>query len=181
MRSSIETNIPMAMQLEFASYASEFSGRPIRQLVLDNRYGIETYAENGAWILQPDRARVRSALAAFFSPPVSADSDSAVALANPDWVRIEILNGTGEPGVAAFARDMLQKQGWQVVLIGDADRSDYGRTIVINYGVPDELVAQVSSDLDLGSELTSLHGLNVTAPIDVRIVVGRDILSHIQQ
>lgn len=180
MRSSIETDIPMAMQLEFANYIGEFSGRPIRQLVLDNNYGYETYAENGAWILMPDRARVRSALAAFFSPLTEGDSN-AVALANPDWVRIEILNGTGEPGVAAKARDLLQKQGWQVVLIGDADRSDYGRTIVINYGVPDELVDRVSSDLELESEPTSLHGLNVTAPIDMRIVVGRDILSHFQQ
>lgn len=179
MRSSIETDIPMALQLEMANYLSGNSLREVRQLVLDNQYGIETYADNGAWILLPDRARVRTALATFFAPPVSGVD--AVAAAKPDWVRIEVLNGTGEPGVAAATRDLLVSQGWQVVSIGDADRSDYGRTIIINYGVPDDLVAKVGTDLELEPSLSSLHGLNASAPVDVRIVVGRDFLSHLPQ
>jgi hypothetical protein len=95
-------------------------------------------------------------------------------------VRIEVLNGTGEPGVAAATRDLLQSQGWQVVSIGDADRNDYGRTIIINYGVPDELVQRVGTDLELDPNLSRLHGLNISAPVDVRIVVGRDFLTHLR-
>jgi LCP family protein required for cell wall assembly len=177
MRSSIETDVPMALQLEMANYLSGNSLREVRQLVLDSRYGEETYADNGAWILLPDRTRVRTALATFFAPPTISN---ATALANPDWVRIEILNGTGEPGVAAATRDLLVSQGWQVVSIGDADRSDYGRTIIINYGVPDDLVAKVGTDLELAPSLSSLHGLNSSAAVDVRIVVGRDFLVHLQ-
>jgi LCP family protein required for cell wall assembly len=180
MRSSIDTDIPMATQLELANYLSSSSLREVRQLVLDNRYGEETYSEEGAWILKPDRARVLTALANFFAPPAATNS-SAVAMGKPEWVRIEILNGTGEPGVAAQTRDLLQSQGWQVVSIGDADRSDYGRTIIINYGVPDELVERVGVDLELDPALSSLQGLNVSAPVDVRIVVGRDFLSHLQE
>lgn len=177
MRSSIETDIPMALQLEFANYLRTHSLREVRQLVLDNRFGVETYADNGAWILLPDRSLVRSALANFFATETEG---SAVALADPTWVRIEVLNGTGEPGVAARTRDLLQSQGYQVVSIGDADRSDYERTIIINYGVPDELVKRVGTDLELEPNRSSLHGLNVSAPIDVRIVVGRDFLGHLQ-
>jgi LCP family protein required for cell wall assembly len=177
MRSSIETDIPMALELEFANYLSGGSVQEIRQLVLDNRFGQETYSADGAWILMPDRARVRAALDSFFYP--DPDGTNSVALADPAWVRIEVLNGTGEPGVAARTRDMLQSQGWQVVSIGDADRSDYGRTIIINYGVPDELVEKVGTSLDLEPNLSSLHGLNVAAPVDVRIVVGRDFLAHL--
>jgi LCP family protein required for cell wall assembly len=180
MRSSIDTDIPMATQLELANYLSSSSLREVRQLVLDNRYGEETYSEEGAWILKPDRARVLTALANFFAPPAATNS-SAVAMGKPEWVRIEILNGTGEPGVAAQTRDLLQSQGWQVVSIGDADRSDYGRTIIINYGVPDELVERVGVDLELDPALSSLQGLNISAPVDVRIVVGRDFLSHLQE
>ncbi len=175
MRSSIETDIPMAMQLEFANYVRDASLREVRQLVLDSRYGEETYAENGAWILLPDRSLVRSALTEFFAPP--ADGDRMAGQSGTDWVRIEVLNGTGEPGVAARTRDLLQSQGWKVVSIGDADRSDYGRTLIINYGVPEDLVNQVGVDLDLRPNLSSLEGLDVTAPVDVRIVVGRDFLT----
>lgn len=176
MRSSIETDIPMAMQLEFANFIRDSSLREVRQLVLDSRYGEETYAENGAWILLPDRALVRGALAEFFAPP--AGGDRLADQSGIDWVRIEVLNGTGEPGVAARTRDLLKSQGWQVVSIGDADRNDYGRTLVINYGVPDDLVERVGDDLDLRPNLSSLEGLDVTAPVDVRIVVGRDFLAE---
>jgi hypothetical protein len=101
-------------------------------------------------------------------------------MANPDWVRIEVLNGTNQPGVAARTRDLLVAQGWHVVSIGDADRDDYGRTIIINYGVPEPLLEKVSADLDLQPNLSSLNGLNSTLPVDVRIVVGEDILPKVK-
>lgn len=179
MRNTIDTDMPMALQLQLANYLRSQSTRPqVRQLVLDNRFGIETYTDEGAWILLPDRTLVRNALADFFA--AEGMDDTVVAMGNPTNVRVEVLNGTGEPGVAARTRDLLQRQGWQVVSIGDADRSDYGRTIIINYGVPDALVEQVGTDLALEPNRSSLHGLNVSAPIDVRIVVGRDFLAHLQ-
>ncbi|GIV77859.1 MAG: hypothetical protein KatS3mg050_2253 [Litorilinea sp.] len=182
MRNSIDTDIPMPMQLELANYIKDVSLNEVRQLVLDNRFGEETYSAEGAWILRPDRAKVRAALADFFNTAGHSGNGTTVAQASADpaWVRVEILNGTGEPGVAARTRELLEARGWQVVSIGDADRSDYGRTLVINYGVPDELVEKVGADLDLQPNLSSLHGLNTSAPVDVRIVVGRDILAHIR-
>ena len=173
---TIQTDIPMNLRLELANYLSG-SSLQVRQLVLDNRFGEETYSEEGAWILKPDRTLVRSALASFFAPPSAASDSGAVAMG----IRIEILNGTGEPGVAAHTRDLLESQGYQVVSIGDADRNDYGRTLIINYGVPDEVVERVGSDLELDPNLTSLQGLDSSVPVDVRIVVGRDYLSHLQQ
>ncbi len=177
MRNSVETDIPISLQLDFANYIRANSLRDIRQLVLDSRFGEETYSEEGAWILRPDRAKVRSALAGFFAPPTS----DSVASADPSWVRVEVLNGTEQPGIAATMRDMLQAQGWQVVSIGDADRSDYARTIIINYGVADALVKRMGSDLDLSPNLSGLHGLNTAAAVDVRIVVGRDFLDRLPQ
>ena len=178
---TVQTDIPMALQLELANYLSGSSLREVRQLVLDNRFGVEGYSEEGAWMLRPDRTLVRAALANFFAPPTEVPGSNVNTLGKPEWVRIEILNGTGEPGVAAQTRDLLQSQGYQVVSIGDADRSDYGRTLIINYGVPAEVVEQVGVDLELDPNLSSLQGLNVSAPVDVRIVVGRDFLSHLQQ
>lgn len=179
MRSSIESDMPMAVQLELANYFADSSINEIRQLVLDGRYGEETYSDEGAWILLPDRTKVRAALDAFFSPT----PQGAVAADAPNlgWVRVEVLNGTDEPGVAARTRDLLQSQGWQVVAIGDADRSDYGHTLIINYGVPDTLVSRVSDDLALPPNLSSLDGLDSTAPIDMRIVVGKDFLATIDK
>ncbi len=177
MRSSIDTDMPMAAQLELANYFNDNSITEIRQLVLDGRYGEETYSEEGAWILLPDRAKVRVALDAFFKP--AAPGVASTGSDNLGWVRIEVLNGTDQPGVAARTRDLLQAQGWQVVAIGDADRSDYGHTLIVNYGVPDKLVDRVSGDLLLDPQLTRLAGLDSAAPIDMRIVVGEDFLDKL--
>ena len=180
MRSSIETDMPMALQFELANFFRDASINEIRQLVLDSRYGEETYSEEGAWILLPDRQRVRAVLDSFFSPSVQ-NSTTGGAAQNPEWVRIEILNGTGQPGIAAATRDVLRQQGWQVVSIGDADRSDYGETLIINYGIPDELIDRLSNDLALKPQLSTLNGLNSAAPVDMRIVVGRDILALVNR
>lgn len=181
MRSSIDTDIPMATQLELANYMRTASLNDIRQLVLDSRYGEETYSDDGAWILLPDREKVRSAVDEFFRTPVTAAHDGiAVALAAPQQVRIEVLNGTDQPGVAARTRDLLVARGWQVVSIGDADRHDYGRTLVISYGASTQVVDEVSAALNLQPGLAHLAGLNESPPVDVRIVVGSDILPVIR-
>lgn len=170
MRSSIDTNIPMLVQYELAGYMGAAALQDIRQEVLDSRYGEEVMSEEKGWILVPDREKVRAAVDKFFRPPG----------ADPRWVRIEVLNGTGEQGVAAQTRDYLQAQGWQVVAIGDADRSDYSKTLVVNYGVPETIIQRVSQDLALQPDASTLKGLSSSQPIDLRIVVGRDILSKLR-
>lgn len=180
MRSSIDTNIPIPVQLELASYMREAALQEIRQEVIDDRFGsVPEDWENSVtgWVLIPDREQVRVAVDRFFSPPVSADPTASI---DPHWVRIEILNGTEERGVAARTRDLLQSQGWQVVAIDDADRSDYTKSIIINYGVPEALVADVSEALGIPSSVATLQGLNNTHPVDLRIVVGSDLLPLLQ-
>ncbi len=173
MRSSIDTNIPIPVQIELATYMREAALQDIRQEVLDHRYGEEKITEETGWILIPDRERVRSAVARFFSPPVSADPTASI---DPGWVRIEILNGTGERGIAARTRTYLEQQGWHVVAIGDADRGDYTKTLIINYGVPQPIVEQVGLTLALPTTFSTLKGLNNSHPVDLRIVVGQDLL-----
>ncbi len=180
IRDSVDTDIPIKTQLELATSLQKSNLREIRQLVLDNHYGDENLnGPEGAWILMPDRTKMRPALAQFFNPPAQGPA-GAIAAADPSWVRVEVLNGTDQPGVAARTRDLLQAHGWRVVSISDADRNDYSRTIVINYGVPQALVEKVSTDLGLQPNLSRLTGMKSTAPVDVRIVVGKDILGKVK-
>lgn len=179
MRSSIETNIPIAVQLELASYMREAALQEIRQEVIDDRFGTVPDPETSSvgWVLIPDQDQVRAAVDRFFSPPVSADPTASI---DPHWVRIEILNGTGERGIAARTRDLLQQQGWKIVAIDDADRSDYTQSIIINYGVPETIVSDVGKDMGIAASVATLQGLDTTHPVDLRIVVGRDLLQHLE-
>lgn len=182
MRSSIDTNIPMARQLELAQFASNTSVENIRQIVLDKRYGEETFSEEGAWILLPDRTLVKSALDRFFAPTTSSDGIAA-ANGEASWVRIEVLNGTGQPLVASRTRDLLEAKGWKVITVDDADRSDYDHTIIINYGVSPTVIDQLGNDMELPSSPSSLSLSSIktasTALVDLRIVVGKDYLAQL--
>ncbi len=210
---SVRTDMPLATAAEIASYVRSNSFE-LRTLVLDDRYGEETYSENGAWILLPNRDLIRPELKAFFSPEV-APNGAAAAAASPveplspvqpaprgareadstellaaeiganvrvmaaREARLEILNGTDRPGVAAQARRHLEANGWRVVAIGDADRSDYQRTLLVNYNTDETLVRELGRQLNLTASLYSIPGLLIPESTDLRIVIGEDFLSSI--
>ena len=207
---SVRTDMPLQTAAEIAYYVRSNSFE-ISTLVLDDRYGEESYSENGAWILLPDRDLIRPELKRIFDPSGGQDvlADSAVeplpqiqprtlasaevgtrellaADVNRDVrvmaareARLEILNGTGEAGIAALVRRQLEASGWKVVSIGDADRSDYQHTLLVNYNTDETLVRELGRQFDLTASLYSLPGLLIPESTDLRIVVGEDFLSTI--
>lgn len=174
-QNTIQTDIPIPTGIEMAKMVNGSSLREVRQLVLDSRYGEETYSSEGMWILMPDRTKVRTALEQFFTP-----GGESIASASGAALRVEVLNGTTQPGVAAATAELLKSQGWDVVSVGDADRKDYAQTIVINYAAPAASVQKISTDLSLEPSQATLDGLNAQAVVDVRIVVGSDLLPQLR-
>ncbi|MEW6282159.1 MAG: LCP family protein [Candidatus Eremiobacterota bacterium] len=47
-------------------------------------------------------------------------------------VRLEVLNGSGQDGAAGRTADRLERAGFHVVRVADADRSDYSRSRVVD-------------------------------------------------
>lgn len=209
MWGSVSTDIPPAKIAEIAFHLQ--SGQfERRRLVLDNRFGTETYSHNKAWILLPNRELIRPALRQFFGPAAIAAGDSeasvqsgapsqagaparpAIAGGGTDQAelrpilpvlnardaRLEILNGTSQYGVAARVRQKLQAEGWNVVAIGDADRSDYRRTLLVNYNTDDSLVREIGRLLNLTASLHAMPGLLESDSTDLRIVIGQDYLTN---
>jgi len=46
-------------------------------------------------------------------------------------IRVQVLNGTGEGGIATRVASWLREGGFQVVEVRNADRSDYFATLVV--------------------------------------------------
>ncbi len=210
MWGSVSTDMPPAKVAEIANHVRANSFE-VRQLVLDNRYGEESYSENGAWILLPDRDLIRPALRQFFDPAASPATNAQAStgprsasqslppsraglmgtegsLSNSQTndrvlaareARLEILNGTGRRGIAALMQQELEAKGWQVDSIGDADRSDYQRTILVNYNTDESLVREIGLQLNLSTSVYSLPGLLIPETTDLRIVIGEDYLARI--
>ncbi len=64
-------------------------------------------------------------------PPPKADPDQPVLQTAPKDIKIRVLNGSGVPGRAKAAGDLLAKAGFQVVEVGNADTSDYTKAVVL--------------------------------------------------
>jgi len=93
---------------------------------------------------------------------------SGIALAERP-LRIQVLNGNGLGGSAAAVSQALESHGFQVEAIGNADRKDYGTTLVI--------VPEGSSS---GGQIITALGFGVVQPgtvdngYDAVIIVGLD-------
>jgi LCP family protein required for cell wall assembly len=176
MRNTLQTNLPLSSQIAYATFVAQNNLEGIQQESIDGRYGSEGYNSLQQWILRPDRTAVRSAVRRYFGQINTADS----IVVDTSWIRVEVLNGTSTPGVAARTRDLLHAQGWNIVSIGDADRSDYTQTLVVNYRAPDVVLKKINADLELQTDVNNLTGLAKDTPVDVRIVVGNDLLAQLQ-
>ncbi len=187
LSNNFETDIPLPTMVELARHLDSATLNNVQDMVIDKDYGREhtEYDDEGnltVWQIDPDTEFIRREVDKHFDR-LSVDPNSgALAQATPDWVRVEILNGTETGGLAARTSELLTRQGWQVVSISDADRSDYDHTLIINYGVPQSFVERLGQDLALGYKpnISNLNGLDGTRPVDVRIVVGQDAVESVQ-
>ncbi len=95
--------------------------------------------------------------------------------AKPRAIRFEVLNGTGEQGIAHEAKRGLFHRGIDVISVGNADRSDYIESVLIarrpgveierlgdligceNAIVQEQKGALADATLILGQDYRSLH------------------------
>lgn len=109
--------------------------------------------------------------------PLAGPGDSARAVpANlpDDWerrVRVEVLNGYGEPGAASAAAEVLRGMGFDVVTFGNAEDFDHDTTLVLLRSEDHAGVRRVADSLGVASigdrPAPSLH-------LDGTVVLGPD-------
>ena len=86
--------------------------------------------------------------------------------------RIQVLNGNGRPGAAADMAELLEEKGYPVVALGDADNTDYRRTLVI--ARPEEILRAraVLQSIGFGEVLPAGE---LPPHVDVIVIVGDDV------
>jgi hypothetical protein len=136
-----------------------------------------TLLPSGADVLQPVPDQIRILRDEVFTitgslgPSIpDADPLNAAAL---EGAKIAVLNGAGIEGLAGRAAEYLKAQGLNIVKVGNADRLDYFKTVVIDYtgnpytrqflmGIANLAEGQILSQHDPESE------------IDIAIILGSD-------
>ncbi|HET9951202.1 MAG TPA: LytR C-terminal domain-containing protein [Candidatus Eisenbacteria bacterium] len=86
-------------------------------------------------------------------------------------LRIELLNGSGRSGLAGELASYLRDGGFDVLLVSNADRSDYRNTLVVNRTETPEPGNIVADYLGTRHVIQQIRAQEM---IDVTVIVGRD-------
>ena len=94
-------------------------------------------------------------------------------------IKIEVLNGCGEKGIAAKIADFLRTEHIDVVRSENADNFDYERTILIHrsdnlYNI--KTVAKVLN-FDISNEYQVIIRPSSTSDVDLTLILGKDYRS----
>lgn len=91
---------------------------------------------------------------------------------DPPEIQLEVLNGTGESGVAMGTAVRFRKAGIDVLIVGDAEHFHFERSIIIDRKGDREIVSRLS-------RLTGCERIieqkQARPLVDATFVIGRDL------
>lgn len=93
-----------------------------------------------------------------------------------DEVRVQVLNGNGEPGIGQEVAERLVGEGFRVILSGNARTLDYETTLIVTYDSSDEGIALAERARDLLGVGEVQIATQQQGIVDLTIVVGKDFL-----
>ncbi len=171
---AMSTDLSLADLEYLARLAREIRPENIRSGIIDETMTASTRTPEGWDVLIPNRERIRELVAELFPEPtatghpVSAPVDRLIEEA----AKLEVLNGTGEVGLAESTAAYLSKQGYLIGSYANADRSDYAHTIIIDYSGKPQTVAALAELLKVSEE--NIRSENLAMGTDVRVILGQD-------
>jgi len=160
-RQMISTDLDLGQLVRLAKLAQQVDADHIHSMVIDASLVREANPAAGHYELLWDKERIRRALAGLIA-----------GMSPQQAARIEVLNGSGRPGLAADTAKLLLNLGYQVTRIDDADRDDYAESVL-------EVAPDRRSLADDLATTLRLARWSARAPhdadgVDVRLIVGRD-------
>ena len=94
-------------------------------------------------------------------------------------IKVEVLNGCGEKGIAAKIADFLRTKHIDVVRSENADNFDYEKTVLIQRSYDFSNLKTVASaiDFDVNNEDRVITQPSSTADVDITLILGKDYRS----
>ncbi|HRS51923.1 MAG TPA: LytR C-terminal domain-containing protein [Candidatus Marinimicrobia bacterium] len=89
------------------------------------------------------------------------------------YIVIEVLNGTDVPGLARKFTNFLRQNGYDVISTGNADGSNYEKTMLITRTADVTKLREVNGTLLLDSDQL-FQKIDSTLQVDLTLIVGKD-------
>jgi len=195
MLDTIKTDMTLDEMIELARLAPQIDLGNIKSVIIQKPmvYGYRT--DSGAAVQLPKWDLINPVVDDLFTMPVvvvPTPTPTQIAPPTPtptlapvqiedlqklaeEGARIAVQNGTSEPNFAARMAAKLMEQGFQVVEFGDADRTDYSGTVIVDYTGKTFTLESLIDIFQVTPENVR-RSPNLRTEIDIRIVVGQDSL-----
>jgi LCP family protein required for cell wall assembly len=155
---AVNTNIPLQDITPFLNTAKEINLSQLESKMLPGR---PEYI-NGISYWIPD----------FEETEIMVDS----LVRNKSYIKnkeyqLNILNGVGESGAASKTANLLEKYGFKIDNIGNADKYDYQSSVIEYYSKDDEKIASQIADL-LGGKIEYVEDAEEDFDKNIKVIVG---------
>lgn len=107
------------------------------------------------------------------SSEVSVQNTPTPAIDRKSWV-FEVLNGSGQSGMAAKAAGKLTSMGYSVSKTGNADKNNYPQSIIFVSKEKADKVQAILEDIKDQIPIASVAGTITEKGVDVRLIIGKE-------
>ena len=176
LRDALQTDVPLTDILPIFNMARGIQSKDIVVRSIDYSMTID-YNGDGT-VLIPDRRKIQKVVEEVFGdhPPPSTPTPTPSPTATPTRTAIgavRVLNGTLRDGLARATADRLAASGYEIKHVGNAAKTDYAETVVMDHTSRDGVAARIARLLDVpttairpaqpvedGSDVTIILGAN---------------------
>jgi polyisoprenyl-teichoic acid--peptidoglycan teichoic acid transferase len=172
LRDTVETDMPPDQVLSLAPILAQVRADNIKLRSIDLNYAYEIRLNTGADVLWPDREKIGTLRDELFNT-TEATSSISISPLKAEAARIVVLNGTTKDGLAAMASRYLKNNGFNVVQIGNAERRDYAKTVLVDLGNKGATLDWLTQRFNI--EATNIrHNPTTQRDSDIRVILGSD-------
>ena len=174
MGSIVKTDMTAQDILALAPIAAKVKPENIKTGSIDQSMTVQFRASTGADVLWGDRIKIGKLVDQVIPQPVS----DQVKRVQQENARVIVLNGTKSAQLAESTAKFLQSQGLQVISFGNADRTDYPKTVLVDFsGAKEATMGMLTQMMRVDPEnIRRTPGTKGDA--DIRIILGADWLSN---
>jgi len=177
--SGIHTNMSFEQMIALGSLALQIDPASIRRGVIGPPDMVLLQVlPSGAEVLKPVPDQIRLLRDEIFTltdavaPSIELD-DPAGASAQ-EGARVAVRNGAGIEGLATSTADYLRGLGVNVVEVGNADRMDYSKTVIVDFTGNPYTSRYLMTLLNLDPSQILFQTIP-DSPVDVAVICGADL------
>lgn len=175
---TVQTDLQPNDILALAQIAARIDRDNIKTVVIDESMTVRHFTPTGADVLLPIREKIRPVIDELFSTTKPPVAQVTVQVLEPnqlaaDDARISVVNGTDRPDLAEETAAYLKKRGYKVIRAGQADRTDYPKTIIVDYTGKTYTLERLAAEVDVPVEEIR-HSPNLQSEVDIRLILGAD-------